>query len=328
MPPPLPPSKNKYHQNDFKGPKTYEKDIQECKWRGISVPIINVQTEVQQNLVQHKYPDRNGAHIEATGRAPLIITAKAVFYNFTSRGKGETWSYGTLFPGTFKKFIDACADRTAGVLQHPILGALDVVCQRATYDLTGERRDGVIVDVSWIETIKNENEANKTTSSSTAPADAAALDDALNKLPAAFLKPLPTNRPLSFLDLIDKVKAFVDTATLAGQKLLAQIDHVLYHINNLLFSLRRINSVLVANIIQKAQALKASTHEIRQNVASSTAILTGSATYQVPADTTMGALVSLLGNPVSMLIKMNMKVAAKPIIPKGTIIRYAPGGRV
>ncbi len=313
-------SKNKF-KSDAKGTGTYEKDITECSWRGITFPISNVHTQMDQDLVQHKYPDRDGAHVESTGRNPIVVTAKAIFYKGVSRGKGETWAFGQLFPVVFNKFVAACKDRTVGTLNHPIHGKFDAKCVSISYDLTADRRDGVIVDVQWIETIKQELQPEKLAASS-ASSDAAALDDALASASVIFIKQLPLDKTTSFLDTINSIKAFIDTATLIGLKVLAQINKVLYRVNSLLASIERINSVLLANLKTKANKLKASLHDMRATVSALSGKLFSTSNHLVVRDTTMGALVALLGNSVSDLIKLNMKVAAKPIIPAGTVIRY------
>lgn len=328
--PPAPPSlpganpnasnKNRFKSN-VKPTGTYEKDLTECSWRGIAFPIMNIHTKMDQDLVQHKYPDRDGAHVESTGRNPVVVSAKAIFYKGVSRGPGETWQFGDLFPGIFNKFIAACKDRTVGTLNHPIHGKFDAKCVSVDYDLTGDRRDGVIVDVQWIETIKDELDPAKE-AASTASSDAAALDDALASTSTIFIAQLPTDRPFSFLDAIDSIKAFIDTATLIGLKAIAQINKVMYHVNNLLNSIDRINSVLLASLKRTAQRLKASLNDMKTKVSAINGYLSEASTYLVPRDTTMGALVVLLSNPVATLIKLNMKVAAKPIIPAGTAIRY------
>jgi prophage DNA circulation protein len=315
-----------HYAKDTVAAGTYEKDLVECKWRDISFPIQSISTQMDQDLVQHKYPDRNGAHIESTGRNPVVISAKAVFYKNTSRGKGETWVYGTLFPDVFLKFVDACNDRSVGKLQHPIHGIFDAKCAHISYDLTGERRDGVVVDVQWLETIKNESDPAKA-STVNAAGDAKSLDDSLSDVDTTKIDNTFSKPKVSFLDLVDSVKAFIDTTSLIGQKLLAQIDHVIYHVNALLDSARRANSVLLSNVINKAEALKASLRALRASASTTAAVLLGNANYSVPADTTMGNLVQLLNNDVVTLIKLNPVVAGKPIIPKGTIIRYHPGAK-
>src|SRR5574338_1378957 len=119
-------------------PGTYEKYLLECKWKDISFPITNLHTELKKDLVEHKYPDRDGAHVESTGRSPIRTTCQALFYNNVSRGKGETWNFGTLFPTTYLEFIEVCKDRSAGVLQHPILGNMDAKLVSMTTERSAE----------------------------------------------------------------------------------------------------------------------------------------------------------------------------------------------
>lgn len=319
---PIPPKKNNYGQDKAHGAITYEKFLVPCTWRGIEFPIYSVQTKLEQNLVQHKYPDRDGAHVESTGRDPIRVSVKAIFYNGTSRGKGESWAFGDLYPGVFDRFIAACKNRRVGTLQHPIHGEFDAKCVSASYDLTADRRDGVMVDVEWIETIKQVNDPASQDRPDPSTA-AAAVDDELSRAPLPFINALPPAlKTFSFLDALNSIKAFIDTASLIGQKALAQINHVIYHINNLLFSIDNANTCLLAALKQKVQLLKAAVHQLKSQVQNTSALLFGYSNYLLTRDMTMGQLVSLLSNDVVTLIKLNMKVAAKPIIPAGTTIRY------
>lgn len=313
--------KNKVPSN-YPGTTTYEKYLLECKWKGISFPIVGLTTELKQDLVEHKYPDRDGAHVESTGRAPLMVNAKALFYNNTSKGKGESWKFGILFPTGYLEFLEVCKDRSTGELQHPILGTFDAKLVSMTTELDANRRDGVAVDLEWVETIKVETFDEDTISvPTTIISDAQELDDSLSsasKFPPDISSNLTTPKT-SFLDLIDGVKAFIDTATLIGMKALGAIDKVLYHINNLIFSINRINSVLLADLKGKCQALKASMQALRQNVNKKLGEIRF---FIVPRDVTIGELASHLGNSIVDLIKLNPTIAAKPIISKLTPVKY------
>lgn len=307
--------------SDYPGVATYEKYLLECKWKGISFPITNLHTELKQDLVEHKYPDRDGAHVEATGRSPLRVTAKALFYNNTSKGKSESWKFGVLFPTTYLQFVDVCKDRSTGQLQHPILGTFDAKLVTMNTELDAERRDGVAVNLEWVETIKIETFDEVTVDKpTTVSADAQALDDLLSK--KSSLPPLISegiDNKVSFTDLVDGVKALIDTTTLIGLKALAAIDKVLYHINNLLFSIDRLNSVLLADLKSKAQALKASMQALRETVNNKLGEIRF---FVVPRDITIGELASHLGNNIVDLIRLNPQIATKPVILRLTPVKY------
>lgn len=301
---------------------TYEKYLLECKWKDLSFPITNLHTELKQDVVEHKYPDRDGAHVESTGRSPLKITCQALFYNNISRGKGETWNYGTLFPTSYLEFMEVCKDRSAGVLQHPFLGTFDAKLVSMTTELTADRRDGVTVNLEWVETIKVETfeDENAISAGAAIISDAQEVEDAFADLPdVADAATLKKEKKISFLDAIDSLKAFIDTATLIGLKALAQIDKVLYHINSLINSIERIDTVLFANVKSKLQSLKAALNDTKAYLNKRLGEIRF---YIVPRDTTMGQLSAKLNNKIVDLIKLNPVLCTQPTIKALTPVKY------
>lgn len=301
--------------------KTYEKDLVEIKWKDISFPITDVRTSLKHDLVEHRYPDRDGAHVESTGRAPLHVSAKALFYNNVSPGLGESWKYGTMFPSTYNQFVEVCKDRGVGTLQHPFLGKFDAKLVSMETNLDSARRDGVTVDLEWIETIKIETfEENVIIEPSKLESNAQSVMDAFNEVP----KGIPIDRSIleekiNLLDAIDRIKGFIDSLTLIGMKALGQIDKVMYHLNNLMFSIERVNDVLLANLKSKIQALKSALNATRQVLNKKLGEIRF---YIVPKDTTIGSLSAKLGNNIVDLIKLNPVIATQPVVKSLTPVRY------
>ena len=54
-------------------------------FRSIGFPCSETKLEVRQDLVIHKFADRDGAHDESTGRHPFQITARIPFINGLQR---------------------------------------------------------------------------------------------------------------------------------------------------------------------------------------------------------------------------------------------------
>lgn len=302
-------------------PGTYEKYLLECKWKDIAFPITNLHTELKQDVVEHKYPDRDGAHVESTGRSPLKVTCQALFYNNISRGKGETWSFGTMFPTGYVNFMEVCKDRSVGTLQHPFLGTFDAKLVSMVTELDSQRRDGVIVNLEWVETIKIETFDEDSISVATSIiSDAQEIEDEFATLPdTADMSEFKKEKGLDFLEAIDQLKALIDTATLIGLKALAQIDKVMYHINNLMFSIERLDTVLLANLKGKLQALKAALNDAKAFLNKKLGEIRF---FIVPKDTTMGQLASRLNNKIVDLIKLNPTICTQPTIKALTPVKY------
>ena len=291
--------------------------LQEFKWRGIAVPLSEVSFSFSQDLVQHKYPDRDGAHVESTGRSPIVVNAKIVFYNNTSAGKGASLQYGTLFPTVFTQFLDACKDTSPGVLEHPVHGSFDAKVQSYSYTLNPNNRDGAIVDVSFIETIKNELIAQvpvvEIKSTVQALRDELAISDSnhpVNKL-------LPPDDKLSLLEALDSIKGFIDGVALAGKKFSGLINRVTSRLNKIVESARAANDVLLTPFISAAQTLSANLEAKKNQEDDSRSVRL----YVTKEPTTLAALTSLLNNDIKTLIELN-KNLVKPIIPEKSLVRY------
>src|SRR5947208_3808040 len=111
-----------------------------------------MEMDLEQDHAEHRWPDRDGAHVEATGRAPLVFSAKAIFRNGISTGRAENWESGKLYPDAYRAFIDAAADRTSGPLQHPEHGTVTCKLRSARVTWDANKRDGCDVACVWVET--------------------------------------------------------------------------------------------------------------------------------------------------------------------------------
>ena len=108
-------------------------------------------TSLAHDQVVHKWADRDGAHVEATGRQPLQFRAAIPFKNAVLPGPGETWGNLFLYPDTFRLFLTAFATRTSGILQHPELGPLRAKPHAAEFMWAANVRDGCDCTATWTE---------------------------------------------------------------------------------------------------------------------------------------------------------------------------------
>lgn len=131
----------------------------ELKFAGISFPAVSFAESSSQDLAVHKYPNLDSARVELTGRNPSTYSCKAILSNNIYPNKKESWKQGQLFPRTFELLLNALYDSTSySVLQHPFLGFRNVVPVRWDYSFIGEGpRDGVYLDMQFIETLGDEN---------------------------------------------------------------------------------------------------------------------------------------------------------------------------
>lgn len=330
----------------------------ELQWRGMGLPCKSIKTTGGHDTAEHKRVDRDGAHIENTGRNPYVFAVSLAFINGLDPGPSESWS-GDLFPGLFRQFISACEDRTSGTLKHPIFG--DINCKAISWDipLEAEVRGGVYVDA----TFKESNDTDTATSLGAADAftlasvAAADLDDALGRL-----KPTPKKYKLdngSFTDFVNSITSVGDKFTQLGNKVLGQIDSVISALDEISDAFGA-STTTSSNVNLKTSGLQPLTSSATVDagqgftatgddgtttalgvsasriVDSANQLRAGLALVKTQAfvadktigfhvvlrRSTLGALAGHLKNSIDDLINLNTALLGVAIIRKGALVRY------
>ncbi len=299
-------------------PTTYEKHLDLIQWRGINFPYADLKSNLEQQLVAHEYPDKDAAHVESMGRKPLIISCRALFFNHLVPGNGETWKAGDLFPGVFNKFLIACQDSSPGIFSHPIFGDITVKCHKIDTTLDASARGGVVADVTWIETVNVSASAAQSVNG--AREEAQAMMEELENVTLT----LPPNFPskISLLDLMDAIGGFISSIELVGMQLLAAVDRVLFHVNNLLKTINRVvgpDGTLLGKLRMLANKLKTTMLNIK---ITSQNLLIAPAVYTLSVAATAAEIAKTLGVSVADLVKLNPRELSKPVVAQGTRIKY------
>jgi hypothetical protein len=289
-------------------------------WRGISFPVSNVGLDFSHDLPVHKSPDVDGGTPEATGRNPLVVTAKAILRNGVYPGPSEKWQAGTLYPGVFRALIAACADRTTGDLVHPSLGTLKAKCQSLRSTLSATARDGEDLDLAWV--ICNDETDPLTQAAPVASMSSAAksLDKTLaqveleQRLKAGDLTPDAG----SFSDLVDSITAVSDTAGLVIAQNTAKITRVFGAIDQVRSSLSRVVSTSRADALIAAQRLESAVQDVRTTLLTTKVVRT----YVTTQTMTLSALTVILRAQITDLIRLNPDQVREPVVEERTPIRY------
>lgn len=300
--------------------------LQECKWRTVSFPTVSFSTSIQHDQAQHKWPDRDGAHVEATGRQPLVHRATIPFRNGVSPGKGET--FGVLYPDAFRAFLIAFSDRTSGTLIHPELGPVTCKPQMASADWSANIRDGVNVTASWIESYDEDKQYAETLARPSPIAgvyiEALDLDSQLTQYtdPTGLVKPAsvdPKAPTMTFTQAITKITGAFDQVSLVSKRAGGYIDAVLYRVNTLQAACYAAKDNATWPIVNSCERLKASLYGLKQTqLTQQKDILL----YVVPKDQTLAAIAATLGASVKDLVTLNSSLANAPIVPRLTSVRY------
>lgn len=309
--------------------------LPEFKWKGISFPVSKVHLSLQQDLVEHRFWSQDGANVEATGRAPITISATIHFRNNLTPGRQETWT--SLYPTVFRKFFDLSADRSTGVLVHPEFGPIYCKLKSAEIEHTADRRDGCDVEASWVETREKENSAPAfVTQTPVAEAELAAfdLDSNLNTLRAPFGQsginsntyplspPLPTGPAYAanFSDSVRAICAVGDQVSLLSRQIGGQFAALNYRLNQIEASLTNAKSALNAVVLQSINRMRHATNNLQQKL-----LQTQRETrfFVVPVPKTLASVViDISGNSIGDLIRLNPSLVGLATLPRGTVVRY------
>jgi hypothetical protein len=297
--------------------------LPELSWRAISFPYEDLETEVRQDLVIHKFADRNGAHIEGTGRHPIQVIARIPFLNGLAAGPNEHWQR-PLYPFTRDNLLRAVLQPGSGPLQHPELGTLTCKCEVMRWRLAAGVRSGVWCDVTWLESDDTADELNQNLAapSPLAGMQAAASDLDLNlpSLDPRLVPQLPTF-PMSFEDYVFAARGAIDQFTIMQKQYAGQIDNAIYQANALEFSLNSAGNDNAMNwpMIAACERLKASCYDQKATQLQQARPL-GFST--LGKDSTLAQVAAGLGAPIGDIILLNPALLYHPIVPRETVVRY------
>lgn len=290
-------------------------------WRGIQFPIARLETDFEQDIAEHRKPDRDGAKLEATGRGPIVTSGVALFYNGIVFDLSANTS-SPLFPDVHKAFLLACADRTTDTLMHPILGSMQAKCKNLKSVLDAARADGAQVQVTWREHVDDDSTLGEAAPLATASIEAGNVDSALAALRiknAALDAQLKAIDPkLSFTDSLRQIQAASDTVALLQKQGAAIIPRVQYNLGKVQDSLNALGTVTVHNTRESVERLKAALYALQQALFATKKI----ALYTVPSDATIASIASTLGRLGTDLVRLNPALVAAASVKRGTAVRY------
>jgi hypothetical protein len=294
---------------------------------------------LRHDLAIHKFADRDGAHIEATGRAPLQFEATIPFINTIATAGVETW-HQPLYPAQFRKFVKACADKSTKKLQHPEFGLIDVKCEEFSTDWDGAKRGGVEVHVRWIESTDKPDDLRQILADDS---PAAALTASCRDLdlqvaaartgitspalpipgqPPPVFQPSAPHLPVfstSFSQFAMALRGVFDQVTLFQKRIGGAGDNIVYQANAIQQSLDRSSNALNWPIQKNCYVVKAAVSDLRQTILQKNKDVI---MYVVPGDTTLAGIAAATGADVVDLMKLNKNLSSSPVIVKGTIVRY------
>ena len=314
----------------------------ELRWREVPFPYTELTTELRQDLAIHKFADRDGAHIEGTGRSPLQITARVPLLVGIEAGPNEHWQR-PLYPFTWRKLFEACADRRTGTLQHPELGELTCKLESMRTRWDANVRSGVYVDISWMESddlgINLEQDLAQPSPLADVQAAAGDLDNYVLSLrpdqaptfPQSFsdlqqgqptgAPQIPPKLPYTFSDLVHAIRGSIDQGTLLQRQFAGRIDNLLYQVQTILDSLQSPTNRSALNwpFIDAGERARAACYDLKR-----TLLAKGRPVgfYTVPRDATLAMIAANIPATISDVITLNPAYMSSPLITGGSVVRY------
>ncbi len=303
--------------------------LKEFQWKGIAFPSAEDDVEIRQDLVIHRFADRNGGYAENTGRHPIQITARIPFLNQIYPGGKESWPAGALYPYQWRLFIAACLDGTSGTLQHPELGPLNCKIEIGKTTWSGKVRGGVWVQATWIESDDTQandvgNDLSNATPQALLVTSSSDLDATIATLQAAVTaqqNPLPPFQ-FSFDDLANFVIGVIDIPTLMQKENQGRIGNLIYQADRVQDAVQEspLFGPMLWPMFQAATRIK----DAAYNAALAPAIAGGKPilTKQIAKDSTLAQAALFVGSDITSFIVLNYALVSVPVLPAGTTVRY------
>ncbi len=294
----------------------------ELKWRDVAMPCTDFGTDIEHDQVSHEWPDRDGAHVEATGRKPLVHHASIPFRSNLSPGLAETWNAGgaVLYPTVFRQFLIAFSTRTTGPLQHPELGIITCKPKACHIRWQAKRRDGCDVQATWIESLDDTVTEFQDILASKSPVPAAVVASIdLDAQLTTYHSGLLADPSFSFEDAIIAITTAFDAASLISSQAAGQINRVLYRLQRLQDRIQAAGDVTAWPITNSCLRLQDALNGMQAR------LLAGGKTvfyHRTQVDTTLPALVPVTNTSVTDLLTLNPRLAAYATVPALTVVRY------
>lgn len=147
------------------------RELLRAGYAGMEFPVTEAPFTVGHDLVEHAADQVPGVDLEPTGRA-------AFRGSFTIPFLTTVAGYGELYPGGWRRFLALLQLTPKGEITHPVLGRFRAGVKHLKAPFTAKVRNGVIVELEWIEDRASLRTSVLVPTLTATPADAAADADA------------------------------------------------------------------------------------------------------------------------------------------------------
>lgn len=287
--------------------------MQRTAWRFIEFPITSRKYGFQQEQAKHRYIFRDQQLIESLGAENPTYRYAIPFREDISKGP-----YKNLFTSVYPDFLDACIDRTRGVLSDPVHGEVFVKCVSLAEDLDVNKRDGIDVEVEYIiSPLESELSQDLTTQIKTLQGtadDARRFDADIAKINWQQQPPPPAT--VSPLDFISGIGGQLEVA---GGKVTSALADYSFRLEKTVDTIDRLKDPNLAPTRQQARRLQAAVLDLEDRV-DITGVHPIARTTSV-VNRSFSATAALLGMSLQEFARLNPQFARQPFIKAGSVIR-------
>jgi len=288
--------------------------LPQLSWRGLTnVPCDSAPFDGSHDLGERKYPYRDAASHDPTGRNPYVTTVRLLFGNMLGKGTGGK----LLYPDTWRDYKLALEDSSIGKLVHPDLGEFDarVVSWKGTLD--ARNRGGITIDVVWTESSADITEPPQFTDVDVSlSAAAAAADAALASVGISY----PTGE--SFTSLSGLANAVTGSIFSAGLSASGLVNQALGTVAGLVDSVEALGSADAWPALDNLLLVHSSLQGIIDKAAQGSRP-TGK--RLLVSDTSLDAFARDVNNTLEEVQNLNLSALRSPIVKRGTTLVYFTG---
>jgi hypothetical protein len=283
-----------------------------ASFRGIAFPITERDVTHSHDTVEHRLQYRDGRLIEITGGSNKTFTYTIPFRQGIARGP-----YKDLFVKTLPEFWLAYADKSRGTLVDPITGVSQVVPGSWDEITDVNRRDGIDVRVSFIESPELADDAQESGIETVMSAygEAQALDTELSKVDwQQEPSPPPMTDPLSAIAGLGSQIAAVPA------KVAANLHAVAFRCEKVEATLAKLKDPeTTTQVVHAARRLRLSCQRMADEGANP-ARTVKQITYSTAKP--LSAIAQELHNSVDDLVKLNAQLVRMPLVPAEFVIKH------
>lgn len=297
------------------------KDLIGASWREIAFPVTDKRDfGFQQADAKHRFIFRDQQLIESLGRENPTYRYVIPFREGIAKGP-----WRNLFTVVYPQFKSACLDRTKGILEDPIDGAVQCKCVSFSETLDVNKKDGVDVAVEFIAAPDQTDVAGPVASNlallPTATAQAGFFDQQFAQLDQATkdrIASLNDGPPPVLLDPFDEVNSITNQLDANKNKIDANLSNAAFRAQRTSDSIDKVKNPKLATTARRAREVQAAATNLQNSV-------TGPAhpyeTVTTTIDIGIAALAGAYKMPLRDFLNLNASLRGLIMVPRGTVVR-------